>query len=154
MKDQTLTISLYLSFSCQYMMLYFSTGSRDRVLLSSLVLLSVAQLTSLGRSSSTSQGSQGQAPPPVTEPLIRPQEVLQSKSMQTLSNVSMHDWIDGRLGEEADIEMKHLNMERLTIHHCSQAEGVSDRCSSFQTQYLPNSLQLVRSLLYPLRFKV
>lgn len=61
--DFTLTMALYFSFSCWYMRLYFSTGSRDKVLLNSLLLHSVAQRTSLGSRSVDSQGSFGYATP-------------------------------------------------------------------------------------------
>ncbi len=56
-------MALYFSFSCWYMRLYFSTGSRDKVLLNSLLLHSEAQRTSLGSRSADSQGSFGYATP-------------------------------------------------------------------------------------------
>ncbi|PWA28885.1 hypothetical protein CCH79_00012972 [Gambusia affinis] len=59
---------LYFSFSCWYVRLYFSTGSRDSVLLNSLLLHSVAQRTSLGSRSEDSQGSLGYATPSENQP--------------------------------------------------------------------------------------
>lgn len=61
--DFTLTMALYFSFSCWYMTLYLSTGSRDKVLLNSLLLHSVAQRLSLGSRSVESQASFGYTTP-------------------------------------------------------------------------------------------
>lgn len=55
----TFTMALYLCFSCWYVTLYFSTGSRDRVLLNSLRLLSEAQRTSFGSRSVENQAGVG-----------------------------------------------------------------------------------------------